>query len=353
MTAVMALIRAEFAIFFRDKASAVFTFLFPILFIVIFGFLLGDMDQADRAALGVLASSDSEQVVSAGEALGLTVLEFRETASWSEAVMERRVDFGASLDGGELRFIFNGSRVQENFAFEATARSLSSSIALAEQHAAPLILAERRVAGTSEETGWMRHTLPGILAFTVLSAGLFAVSGHITAMKERKLLDRMLVTPMQPTSLLIAIVVVRLTVVLVSTLLTIACARLLFGVSFDVDWVRYILFVGVSTLGTMAMGTVIALLVRRASSAAQLANILAIMMMFLAGIYFPTEILPTALRTISRLLPLTYMAEAMRHVMGVSSLPRWEFWTISIVFFGIGIVMLPILARYVVRAERG
>ncbi|MBN1858393.1 ABC transporter permease [Candidatus Bipolaricaulota bacterium] len=353
MNTVLALTRAEFAVFFRDKAAAVFTFLFPILFIIIFGFLLGDVDEADPAAVGVLLSEESAAVVAAGEALGLRVLEFETSPSWSEAVIEQRVDFGAALEGGELRFIFNAGRAQENFAFEATARSLSSSIALAEQGGVSLIVAGRRTAGIAEQASWMRQTLPGILAFTVLSAGLFAVSGHLTAMKERKLLDRMVVTPMRPTSLLLAIVVVRLAVILLSTLLTISIARLLFGVAFDIDWARYLLFVGASTLGTMALGTVIAMVVRRASSAAQVANILAILMMFLAGIYFPSEILPGALRTVSRLLPLTYMAEAMRYVMGVSGLPQWQFWAISSGFLGVGLIMLPVLARYVVRAERG
>jgi len=352
MKAILALTRAEFAIFFRDKASAVFTFLFPILFIVIFGFLLGDGGRADETSLGVLVSVDSSRVVAAGEVLGFRVTEFEEASAWSEAVMQRSVDFGVSMDGGELRFIFNGSRVQENFALEAAARSLSSSISLALQEAAPFIGSRRKIAGTTEETGWMRHTLPGILAFTILSAGLFAVSGHLTAMKERKLLDRMLVTPMAATSLLIAIIAVRWAVILVSTLLTIASARLLFGVAFDVDWLRYVLFIAASTLGTMALGTAIALVVRRASSAAQVANILAILMMFLAGIYFPPDVLPAGLRTVSRLLPLTYMADAMRDVMGVASLSRMRFWAIGLVFFGVGVLMLPVLARYVVRGER-
>ncbi len=353
MNALSKLIRAEFAIFFRDKAAAVFTFLFPILFIVIFGFLLGDVDQAEPAVLGVLRSEESAAVAMAGEGTGLRVDWFDTSVEWIESVMEQDVDFGASLQGGELRFIFNAARVQENLAFEATARSLAASIALVEQGAVSLVTAERRTAGIAVEASWMRQTLPGILAFTILSAGLFAVSGHLTAMKERKLLDRMVVTPMPPTFLLLAIVVVRLAAVALSTLLTIGSARLVFGVAFAVNWPLYMLFIVAATLGTMALGTVIAVFIRRASSAAQVANILAILMMFLSGIYFPAEILPGALRTVSRLLPLTYMAQAMRYVMGVSGLPQWRFWMISIGFFGVGLIMLPVLARYVVRAGRG
>jgi len=67
--------------------------------------------------------------------------------------------------------------------------------------------------GKAAATNWFNRVVPGILAFSILSAGLFAVSGHLTAMKERKLLDRLVVTPMHPVALLAAIACVRLAIV--------------------------------------------------------------------------------------------------------------------------------------------
>ncbi|MCK5827855.1 ABC transporter permease, partial [Candidatus Bipolaricaulota bacterium] len=119
-----------------------------------------------------------------------------------------------------------------------------------------------------------------------------------------------------------------------------------------IDWFRYIIFVICATLGTMGMGTVIALLVRRPSSASSLANVLAMVMMFFAGIYFPVEFMPAFLRAISNGLPLTHMANAMRYVTGVIEMSEAEFWTITFSLLGFAIVLFPILARYVVRPGR-
>ena len=70
-------------------------------------------------------------------------------------------------------------------------------------------------------------------------------------MKERRLLSRYLVTPMRPTTLLAAIAVVRFAVVFVSSLLTLAVAMLLFGIQYQIDPFRYVVFVVASTLGTI------------------------------------------------------------------------------------------------------
>jgi ABC-2 type transport system permease protein len=100
------------------------------------------------------------------------------------------------------------------------------------------------------------------------------------------------------------------------------------------------------------MGTIIALVVRRPASANNLANALAMVMMFLAGIYFPVELMPAFLRTLSRGLPLTHMADAMRYVTGVMDMSAGRFWGTTLAFLALAAVLFPVLARYVVRPLR-
>jgi len=172
-------------------------------------------------------------------------------------------------------------------------------------------------------------------------------------MKERRQLDRFLVTPMRPVYLLAAIAGVRLVVAYVSAFLTLLVAITVLHLEFSVDWGRYALFVPAATIGAMGMGALIALVVRRPESAGNVSNIVAMLMMFLSGIYFPVEIMPSYLRTLSKLLPLTYMADAMRDVTGVMEIPPSEFWGITVGLLALGLVLLPLLSRYIVRADRG
>ena len=155
--------------------------------------------------------------------------------------------------------------------------------------------------------------VPGVLAFSIFSAGVSAVAQHVTSMKQRKLLDRFAVTPMRPTLFLLAVVIVCLLVTFASTLITLLLAIAVFGLQFDVNWVQYCTLVASATVGMMGFGTAIILFIRQPSSAGHISTILSITMMFVSGIYFPVEIMPRFLRVISFATPLRHMADALRH----------------------------------------
>ncbi len=355
MKAFRALLVSELKVFSRDRMAMFFTLLFPLIYILIFGFLMGDIGDVDQAKLGILFTPLGNepllrQAIDDTGSMHLTFFDSQEELE--TAITDRSVDFGLSWDGTALQFFYDANRIQENFAFEQAAQAIATEFNLRRQNVSRSLPIEEISVGNIQSIGWYNLVLPGILAFSILSAGLFAVSGHLTQMKERNILDRLIVTPMPPTALLSAIVLIRLVIVFISTLITLSVGIVVFGLQFEIDWFRYVVFVICATLGTMGMGTIIALLVRRPSSASSLANVLAMVMMFFAGVYFPVEFMPTFLRAVSKGLPLTHMANAMRYVTGVIEMSEAEFWTITLALLGVAIVLFPILARYVVKPLR-
>jgi len=355
MNAFRALLISELKVFSRDRMGMFFTLLFPLIYILIFGFLMGDIGNVDQSRLGLCSTAQvdgdllRETIADAGS---MQLSTYQSLADLELAVTDRQVDFGLLWDGASLRFYYDANRIQENYAFEQAASAILTEFDLRRQGVGRALDVETINVGEIQSVSWYNLVLPGILAFSILSAGLFAVSGHITSMKERNVLDRMIVTPMRPIALLGAIVAIRMVIVFFSTLLTLGVGILVFHLKFDVDWLRYVVFVICATLGTMGMGTAIALIVRRPSSASSLANVLAMVMMFFAGIYFPVEFMPAFLRAISKGLPLTHMANAMRYVTGVMDMSEGEFWAITVVLLGVAAALFPVLARYVVRPTR-
>ena len=355
MTAFRALLRAELKVFVRDRMAFFFTFLFPLIFILIFGFLWRGAGDIDTARMGLVMTSDRDAVVLEAviaDAGSMEIARFDTLTALQEEVEKRKVDFGLAWDGELLRFFYNPARVQENYAFEQVTRGIVTDFNLRHQGLAPVLSVEEVHAGPVVATNWFNLVVPGILAFSVLSAGLFAIAGHLTAMKERKILDRMIVTPMPPLALLTAIVAIRLVVVYVSTLITLFVGILLFDLNFQVNWLHYTVLILCATVGMMGLGTVIALLVRRPSSASNVANVFSMVMLFTAGVYFPIEVMPAYLRAVSKVLPLTHMAEAMRFATGVGEMSLARFWTITLALLAVAVILLPLLAQYVVRAER-
>ncbi|MCX6093970.1 MAG: ABC transporter permease [Candidatus Bipolaricaulota bacterium] len=354
MTALRALLAAELRILARDKTSLTFTFFFPLLFILIFGAMMGGMGSAEGSRLGLVVQGGGGERLRdvIAEVRGLRTTEYTTSPALEADVAAGDVDFGLMWDGTILTTVVDVRRAQENSAYKELARGIASRFELAVQGREPLVAVEQVVEGGGGNADWLTRVVPGIVAFSVLSAGLFAVAGHITSMKRRRLLDRFIVTPMRPASLVAAVVASRLVVVFASTLITLWVAILVFRVELHVDWLRYVVSVAAATIGSMGMGTLIALVVRQPSSAANLANVLSMVMMFVSGIYFPVEIMPGFLRAISAATPLQYMADAMRYATGVVDMSPARFWAINAALLGLGVVLLPVLSRYLVRAER-
>lgn len=355
MKAFRALLINEIRNFTRDRMMLFFTLLFPLVFILLFGFLMGGMGDVEHATLGVVFDSQDDEILLMQTLEGSGLRDVRQLSSLQsleDDMADGRIDFGVVWNGSALRFIYDPSRLQENYAFQQLANGIAATFNMQRQNASSAINVVRIDAGEIKSISWFNLVLPGILAFTILSSGLFAISGHLTQMKQRNILDRLIVTPMSPATLLLAIALVRLAVGALSTLITLGVGILVFRLHFTIDWLRYGVFVVCSTLGTMGLGTLIALIVRRPSSAGNVANAAAMIMMFMAGIYFPVSFMPAFMRTMSRLMPLTHMANVMRHVTGVLDMSDLRFWTTSAVFLGMALVLFPILGRYVVRPLR-
>lgn len=354
MTGFRGLLRTQTLVFLRDKMALFFTILFPLTFILVFGFIWGGTGDARATRLGLAVLSGMEdEVLDRVLAQGaVTVSRYPDRSAIETDLAKRKLDLGLVWDGKILLFLQDPTRVQEGYALGELARGIAAAFNLRRQGLSAVVGVERVEAGRGVATGWFNMVVPGIMAFSILSAGLFAVSGRITQMKERRLLDRLLVTPMSPAALLAAIAVVRLVVAYISALITLVVAMALFKVAFQMNWLLCTLFVAASTLGSMALGTVIALIVRRPGSASAVASTTAMMMMFLSGVYWPVEIMPAFLRTLSKALPLTYMVEAMRFVTGVADMSVAKFAATTSVLFLLGVALFPVLGRYVVTPGR-
>jgi len=63
MKAFRALLISELKIFSRDRMGMFFTLLFPLIYILIFGFLMGDIGDVDQATLGILISEQTDDTL--------------------------------------------------------------------------------------------------------------------------------------------------------------------------------------------------------------------------------------------------------------------------------------------------
>ena len=75
----------------------------------------------------------------------------------------------------------------------------------------------------------------------------------------------------------------------------------------------------------ISMGFAISGWAKSEEVAAPIANVIALPMMFLSGVFFPREAMPQVLQSVTDYLPLTYLVESMRNVV-IDGASLWSQW---------------------------
>ena len=193
-------------------------------------------------------------------------------------------------------------------------------------------------AGNPGELGGM---VPGLLALTLLFGATSMEAIVITFERRIGALERLLLAPMRLQALLAGKVLGGMVFGLATTAVVLVVALLVFGAA-GVNW---LLLVGAGVLSAAAfsaLGALISVSVKEVFEAQTLANAFRFPMMFLGGVFVPLAFLPSWLRVVARLLPLTYAVEALRVAMRGGDLLRAlldlvVLTAFTLVFFGLAL----------------
>jgi ABC-2 type transport system permease protein len=166
------------------------------------------------------------------------------------------------------------------------------------------------------------YFVPSILAMALMQLGIFA-SIPLVAQREKLILKRVSATPLSRAALVSSNVLMRLLIAVAQTALIVGIGTWLFGVTIVGPALLALFFVALGALAFLAIGYVIAAWARTEESANAMTSIVQFPLMFLSGIFFPIAFMPNWLQPVAALLPLTYLADALRQTMvgGVAYAP--------------------------------
>ena len=157
--------------------------------------------------------------------------------------------------------------------------------------------------------------LPGLLCISMMSAGLFGMSGALVSMRERGILRRYSLAPIGPWMILTSQLAASLIISFSTLLMQIALARLIYKARIAGSPAAILGMLAVSSLAFLAIGFVVASVAENMKTAQVLGNMLFFPLMFLGGAAFPLQFLPPKLRELSRLLPSNYVVDGLHRVM--------------------------------------
>jgi ABC-type multidrug transport system permease subunit len=167
--------------------------------------------------------------------------------------------------------------------------------------------------------------IPGLLGMNLMGGGLWGIGFVIVDMRVRKLLKRLVATPMRRSDFLLAMMGSRLIFMLPEVALLLLAGALLFGV---VVQGSLLAVAAVSVLGAVSfagLGLLVACRAQKIETVSGLMNVVMLPMWLLSGIFFSSDRFPDALQPFIKALPLTMLNDALRAVIleGATLFSQW------------------------------
>jgi ABC-2 type transport system permease protein len=190
---------------------------------------------------------------------------------------------------------------------------------------------------------------PGIMAMTVMMSVMTGLPAAISQEKEVGTLDGMMVAPINRLSIIVGKTLAQTARGLLQGVLILILASLLFGVSIQGSILLVFALLLLGVFSFVGLGVVLTSFAKDQETAMMVMMTLMFPMMFLSGVFFPVQQMPWYMQDISKALPLTYAADALRKVMVLGAgIP--EITTELAVLIAFGIVMIAIAVPVFKRA---
>ncbi len=334
----------------RDRSSLFWTFFLPLVIMVIFGLLnFGELGRVDLGIVDQAQNAASARFINNLESISALDTAHGSLAAEQEALAQGQRDlviilpaqFGPSgettagapaaptetvepFEPVKVEALYHAGRSSETQVGLGILRAAIAELNYAITGADRVVSLDARPVD-ARNLGYIDFLMPGVIGMSIMQLGLFSVAFSFVTMKREGVLRRLLATPLNPATLLIAQVITRLLVVLIQTLILAAVAVFLFGAEFAGNFFAVLLAAALGGAVFLALGFAVSGWARSEQQAAPLANIVSLPMMFLSGVFFSRDVLPDALRVATDYLPLTYLVEAIRGmtVQGDSIIAQW------------------------------
>jgi ABC-type multidrug transport system permease subunit len=157
--------------------------------------------------------------------------------------------------------------------------------------------------------------VPGLIGMNIMSSGMWGIAWVIVETRQKKLLRRLVATPMRRGQFLVSFVLLRMLFLVLELPVLLGFAALAFHVTVRGSLV---LLVALALLGALAfsgLGLLVAARAQNSQTASGLINLVMMPMFILSGVFFSAANFPDLMQPFVRALPLTALNDAMRAVM--------------------------------------
>ncbi len=315
--------------FFRDRLALFFGFLFPLIFLFVFGsissgnshvsFHIAIINQSNYTSSKQFVTSLKSQPFFKVNTTINTLSAAKEAMinSQIDATIVLNKDFGSinkqtNVPSGEVSLLYS----QNSAVAGQTISSLIQDPILKKfnnqyiTYQAPFVVKSSQLNNHSLTT--FDYTFAGLLGFSIIGIGIFGPVNVFPELKKQGILRRLHTTPLKVWQYFISTMLSQAIIGLLSVIIQFIVAITVFNLKINGNLLEICAFTVLSIFMILGLGLAIGGWAKNERQAAPLSNIIVFPMLFLSGTFFPRFDMPTWLQGVTTYLPLTPVIDGLR-----------------------------------------
>jgi ABC-2 type transport system permease protein len=307
---IYAMTVASLKMILRDRTALFFSLAFPIVFMTLFGLIFGNAGSS-KPDLDVVGKGPLVTALQRSEAVKLHVQPDEQTAL--KRVHDGDETGALIMSGSKAHLYYQASSTVQGPILQAIVQGVADNMNIRATGKPPLV----SITSSSVEDrdlSYIDYLVPGLLAMAISQSAVFGIAFALVAFRAKGILRRLRLTPMPLGEFATARVLMALCLALAQAVVLLAVGHFAFGVTIAGNLLSLIPLIILGALCFIAIGLLVGSVAKTEDAAAAMANLVTLPMTFLAGVFFPLDSAPGVVQAISKVLPLTYLADGLRGV---------------------------------------
>jgi len=332
--AMLSITRASLQAMLRSPSAIIFSLGFPLVFILVFGFIGGG---GTSVTIALKNPADSSNYVIRALQAGIVriqkkddkdnLLLLKDSSYLLNELTKGKIAAIVSIDSSESPAGFTQYKIKTQTSsasadqYPILKMAIAQTIMMIEDRRIPdqfkIISVQELPEISGREYTMIDFILPGMLGFSLLGSAVFGVAFVFFNLRQTLVLKRFYATPINRKNIVIGEALSRVCFQMMTSIVIILVGHYLFHFTLINGFVTFLEMMALSFFGIivfMGFGFIISSVAKNESSIPPFANIFTLPQFLLGGTFFQTTNFPKWLQGFCELLPLKQLNDAMRNV---------------------------------------
>lgn len=327
--AMFAITKASLRAIFRSPSSVVFGFAFPLIFILVFGFI-GDSGgmKSYKVALDAHADTTNALYAALENTKGVNIIRYQDSTKLKDDMQRGRIAGIINIQkntSGNPPYSFtlkstnssNDKWPQFKALAESVINNLSNKIYKDRPAYASFDFDYKRDISEIRQYKSIDFILPGQLGFSLLASGVFGVAFMFFNLRNTLVLKRFFATPISRTYIILGEMLSRVLFQLLTAVVIILLGYYFFDFTLINGFETFFDMLVLSFIGLvvfMGFGFVVSGLAKSDNTIPPFANLITLPQFLIGGTFFSVSVFPVWLQWFAKIMPLTHLNEALRDI---------------------------------------